>query len=700
MHKHSQDDPKDPTGNAAGQIYNEQNPMSGMGEGQNVLPAPAKGGLISSWKTGQLQPPAPERNQGNPVRNSAEETEFDPLSHRQMPRLSSQQPPMPQPPAPNSFSVPTNDAATMRQPVSPNRPPYPPQPQNRGGAYPSGTFNNPNMAPPPASNYGYQGPNPANNYPIPGPRPAQAPYGPGPGPAQAPYGPGPGPGPAQAPYGPGPRITRDLNNLGQYPGAMPPGNQGAPNGYPYTTDQFGNPMGYGNFNNAPPGFAQPPATIKPGKRTKKRLPIWARIVIAAVAFLVVTGGSAFAYYEFTIGKSVADITGNSATHEVDGKEQAIQSAPVDPLTTRTNILLLGSDTDGKYPGEGGNDPTTGQPLAQTVIIVTIDPQTNYVGMLSIPRDMQVTDGGYVDEKLDQAFEHAWVGTSTKAKAAAAAGYMEDVIKQNYGITINHYAWVGLQGFTKVVDDIGGVDINVTHPMFDDDYPDDSTGGANYGYTRVNIAPGPQHLTGAEALTYVRTRHADLGGDFGRTARQQQLLDQIKEKLMKSSNIISEMTSIINDLDGYMFTDFTLSQLSQFATVAKTVDINKVDHVSFTNNYATPITSNNNGNFAPNCPLVNAEVQKMFGVVGTCIPQYASISPQTGTSLASTQTTTTETADTTETSSGSTQTNSTNTPTEASMTAVSQSIVGNSSNFNNLLNLMLLTASGSFNVMQG
>src|SRR6516162_3349276 len=57
---------------------------------------------------------------------------------------------------------------------------------------------------------------------------------------------------------------------------------------------------------------------------------------------------------------------------------------------RTNILLLGSDTDGK-----GNDPTTGGvPLAQTVMIITIDPQSNYVGMLSIPRDMQVSENGY------------------------------------------------------------------------------------------------------------------------------------------------------------------------------------------------------------------------------------------------------------------------------------------------------------------
>jgi LCP family protein required for cell wall assembly len=469
---------------------------------------------------------------------------------------------------------------------------------------------------------------------------------------------------------------------------MPPGNQGAPNGYSYPTDQFGNPMGYGNFNNAPPGFAPPPATIKPGKRIKKRIPIWARIVIAAVAFLVVTGGSAFAYYEFTIGQSVADITGNSATHKVNGKEQVIQSTPVDPLTTRTNIMLLGSDTDGK-----GNDPTAGQPLAQTVIIITIDPTTKYVGMLSIPRDMQVTDTvtGYPDEKLDQAFQYAWVGATNKDKAAAAAGQMEDIIQQNYGIHIDHYAWVGLQGFTKVINDIGGVDIDVTHPMFDDDYPNDASGGSAYGYTRVNIAPGPQHLTGAEALTYVRTRHADLGGDFGRTDRQQQVLAQIKEKLTQSGNIIPQMTSIINDLNGYMFTDLTLSQLSQFATVAKEVDINKIDHISFTNNYSTP--SSTNTNVLPVCPAINAEIQKMFGTPGTCQPQYSSVSPQTGTYLARTQTAT-------ETSYESNQTNSTDMSTETSITSTAQSIVGSTSDYTNLLNLMLLTTSGSFNAMQG
>ena len=579
MHKPSQDGTNDPAGNATGQLYNEQNSMSSSGEEQGVMPSPAKSGLLSNHKTGQLQPPQTVHKNIRQTRNQLEEADIDPLSHRQLPRLASTQPPISHAPAANPFSIPAAEAPTMHQPATPDRPSHQSPPQNRGGAYPSGMYNNPNGAPPPTSNYGYAGPNPASNHGF--------------------------PGPIQAPNAAGMRITRDLNNLGQYPGATAQGNQGPPYGYRNNTGQPGhpNPMSNAGFNNAPPGFAPPPSMLQgaSGSKKKKRIPIWARIVIAAMAFLVVTGGGAFAYYEFTIGKTVNDIIGASATHKVNGKNQTIQESNADPLITRTNIMLLGSDTDGK-----GNDPTTGQPLAQTVIIITIDPKTNYVGMLSIPRDMQVTDGNYIDEKLDQAFEYAWVGNTNKDRAAAAAGHMEDVIQQNYGIHIDHYAWVGLQGFTKVIDDIGGVDIDVTHPMFDDDYPSDAGSGSIYGYTRVNIAPGPQHLTGPEALTYVRTRHADLGGDFGRTDRQQQVLSQVKVKLTQNDTI-TKATSILNDLDGYLFTDLSLSQLATFAEVAKSVDINKLDHVSFTNNYSTPALSNTN--VLPVCATINARDSK-------------------------------------------------------------------------------------------
>jgi anionic cell wall polymer biosynthesis LytR-Cps2A-Psr (LCP) family protein len=236
-----------------------------------------------------------------------------------------------------------------------------------------------------------------------------------------------------------------------------------------------------------------------------------------------------------------------------------------------------------------------------------------------------------------------------------------------------------------------VDIDVTHPMFDDDYPNDSNTASAYSYTRVDIAPGPQHLTGAEALTYVRTRHADLGGDFGRTDRQQQVLAQIKEKLTQN-NTITKAPAILNDLDGYLFTDLTLSQLATFAEVAKGVDINNVDHVSFTNNYSTPAPDPASTNVYPVCSAINAEIQKMFGTPGACQPQYSSIAPPAGTGIASTQpTTTAATADT------DSMPNQTSTNTQVA--SISQSITGGTSTFSNLMNLMLLSVSGSFNAMQ-
>ena len=112
-------------------------------------------------KTGQLQPPETVHKNIRQTRNPLEEADIDPLSHRQLPRLASTQPPISHAPAANPFSIQVAEAPTMHQPATPDRPAYQPPPQNRGGAYPSGMYNNPNGAPPPTSNYGYAGPNPS-----------------------------------------------------------------------------------------------------------------------------------------------------------------------------------------------------------------------------------------------------------------------------------------------------------------------------------------------------------------------------------------------------------------------------------------------------------------------------------------------------------------------------------------------------------
>jgi LCP family protein required for cell wall assembly len=142
------------------------------------------------------------------------------------------------------------------------------------------------------------------------------------------------------------------------------------------------------------------------------------------------------------------------------------------------------------------------------------------------------------------------------------------IEQDFHIPINAYAWVGLDGFIKVIDTLGGVDIDVLHPIVDDTYPADITDPNNpYDYQRVYIAPGPQHLDGETALEYVRSRHSDLLGDVGRTARQQELLLALKQKL-DSRDIFVHLEEIATDLQGSVLTSLSMQQVLELASYAR------------------------------------------------------------------------------------------------------------------------------------
>ncbi len=169
-------------------------------------------------------------------------------------------------------------------------------------------------------------------------------------------------------------------------------------------------------------------------------------------------------------------------------------------------------------------------------------------------------------------------------------------------------------------------MDVTHTIVDDLYPDDTNnaGGSAYDYRRLDLSPGPQHLDGEEALDYVRTRHADLGGDFGRTDRQQQVLSQLKEKLSTSTSL-SEAPALLKDLDGFLRTDLNLSDLSSYAQLAKRVDTKTIEHVSLTPpTYAIADLPRNN--VEPICDQVNKVIQQMFATQPHCLPQTADTTP--------------------------------------------------------------------------
>jgi LCP family protein required for cell wall assembly len=253
---------------------------------------------------------------------------------------------------------------------------------------------------------------------------------------------------------------------------------------------------------------------------------------------------------------------------VKTSEQAIDIPTPTSLPTdlarlgHLNLLLLASDTDAKF--------ACGGVLTQTDMVVRIDFVHHHVTMLSLPRDLWIpSDEGYCCNKLDEISSNE-TDNATTALAAKLHGFAHIVatIEQDFHIPINAYAWVGLDGFIKVIDTLGGVDIDVLHPIVDDTYPADITNpNSPYDYQRVFIPPGPQHLDGETALEYVRSRHSDLLGDLGRTARQQELLLALKQKL-DSRDIFVHLEEIATDLQGSVLTSLSMQQVLELASYAR------------------------------------------------------------------------------------------------------------------------------------
>jgi LCP family protein required for cell wall assembly len=362
----------------------------------------------------------------------------------------------------------------------------------------------------------------------------------------------------------------------------------------------------------------PPGKLPPGKRTARHYSRQMRIVIYFILLFImlVSGVFAYGYYYF---ESTIQAPLQTFFHPVS---RGSNEPPPDysAITGRPwTILLMGSDNDNKY-----NFPAL---LTQVMMLVHIDPDNSSVYMVSIPRDSWV----YVPlkgemHKIDQAFLFGAVQHNSFDDGVRSA---RRTIEQDYGVTIDRYAWVGLSGFASVIDTLGGVDIDVTHPVVDDTYPDDTRANPKdpFAVKRLYIAPGPQHLNGLEALEYVRSRHADLVGDIGRTNRQQEILEALKKKVTVP-NIISHFQQLIGDLAGKVYTDMSPQEILAFANFGRTLsnsNIHRVtlgpgsgskDYGKLSQVYDTSIGANQDV-VIPHCENIGPLLSSIFGGLGVC-----------------------------------------------------------------------------------
>lgn len=309
-----------------------------------------------------------------------------------------------------------------------------------------------------------------------------------------------------------------------------------------------------------PADPQRPLTRQEVLRRRNRRLLWILIPTVIVVILAAAGGAVAVYYGPLI-QLIQSSTGHTIARST--AERGIP-VPTDILSgERVNVLLLGSDNDTQKFTDGNGLPGNGV-LTQTVIIASLDPNAKTIDLLSIPRDSWINlPGTNSCMKLDEA--------AGQGKTPDEAIQLErTVVERDYGIPIWRYAWVGLAGFVKVIDTLGGVDVDVLHPIVDDEYPNDIRNPDNqFSYTRLDIPAGPQHLDGATALEYVRSRHADAVGDFGRSQRQQSVLLGLEKKL-KNTDLIAKIPDLATALQGNVLTDMTVTEITEVANFARGV----------------------------------------------------------------------------------------------------------------------------------
>ena len=216
---------------------------------------------------------------------------------------------------------------------------------------------------------------------------------------------------------------------------------------------------------------------------------------------------------------------------------------------RINILLIGM---------GGKDHDGGY-LADTIILASLKPSTKQVVLFSIPRDLAIPTGGSSWQKVNSINAYAESKGEDGSLATAQA------LGELFEIPIHYYVRVDFDGFINVIDELGGVEIDVENVLDDYAYPiRGQEDNPNYysRYEHLHFDKGLQEMDGELALKYARSRHAQgaEGSDFARSRRQQKILSAVKDKLLSAENLLKPgmLARIANQAAEHISTSVSVS----------------------------------------------------------------------------------------------------------------------------------------------
>jgi LCP family protein required for cell wall assembly len=192
-----------------------------------------------------------------------------------------------------------------------------------------------------------------------------------------------------------------------------------------------------------------------------------------------------------------------------------------------NFLLVGSDSRGNLKaGQGvqgtGADFVTGQRSDTVILAHLFGGSSNKVEMISFPRDSVVEIPAYTDPKTGKV-HNSRHDRINSAFAEGGPKLLIDTIQQLSGVRVDHYLQVDFEGFQRMVDKLGGVDVCLSQPAKDH-------------FSGINLSAGKHHVNGAVALSFVRQRHGLTNGDIDRIKRQQQFIGAMVRKVLSAGTL--------------------------------------------------------------------------------------------------------------------------------------------------------------------
>jgi LCP family protein required for cell wall assembly len=269
-----------------------------------------------------------------------------------------------------------------------------------------------------------------------------------------------------------------------------------------------------------PGTGLPDELPKPRRRRRKGRII--ALVAGALVLLIVLLMTSLWFYA------------DNSLHRVD----AIDNYPGRPAGgAGTNWLVVGADSRQGLSSAQVNRLHTGTEAdasgsrTDTIMLLHLPGNGTKPTMVSLLRDSSVEIPGHGRDKINAAFSYG------------GAKLLVRTVEENTGLRIDHYAEIGLGGFAGVVSDVGGVRMCLDQAVHDD-------------YAGVNLRAGCQTLNGADALGYVRSRHAFATSDYARTEHQRQFVAALAGKIMSPGVLLNPFRSIpaILDLPGALTVD--------------------------------------------------------------------------------------------------------------------------------------------------